>query len=104
MWRYIFRHRIILKKVTFNVTILVTVFKSDGKCNDKCDDSIFLKTVSYSIMRYGTVRYGTVRTRYGDASGINSIEILYLGKLCDHKQNSFWIFILFSIECIISFE
>ena len=80
MQRYIFRHRIILKNVTFNVTLLVTVFKSDEKCND----SIFKNTVSYSIMRYGSVRYGSVRygtvrygtVRYGDASGINSIEIL----------------------------
>ena len=58
MQRYIFPHRIILKKVAFNVTILVTVYKSD----EKCDDSIFLNTVTYSIMRFG------------DASGINSIE------------------------------
>ena len=56
----IFGHRIILKKVPFNVTLLVTVFKSD----EKCDDIILKNTVSYNIMRYG------------DASGINSIEIL----------------------------
>ena len=58
MQRYILRHRIILKKVTFNVTFLVTVFKSDEKRDDKCDDSIFLNMVSYSIMRYGTARFG----------------------------------------------
>ena len=66
MQRYIFRHRMFLKKITLNVTVLATVFKSD----DKFDDSIFKNTVSYSIMRFGTVRYG-------DASEINSIEILY---------------------------
>ena len=93
MQRYFFRHRIILKKVTFNVTVLVTVFISD----DKCDDIIFKNTVSYNIVRYGTVRYGTVRygtvrygtvrygavrygsvrygsVWYGDASGINSVK------------------------------
>ena len=74
MQRYIFRHRIILKKVTFNVTVLVTVFKSD----EKCDDSIFLNTVTYSIMQYG------------DASGINSIEVLYLSLLI---MNKFLIFL-----------
>ena len=51
--------------VTVGATVHVTVFKSD----EKCDDSIFKNTVSYSIMRYGSVRYG-------NASGINSIEIL----------------------------
>ena len=50
-------HRIILKKVTFNVTLLVTVFKSDEKCDDKCNDSFFLNGhIEYSTIRYGTVR------------------------------------------------
>ena len=40
-------------------------------------------TVRYGSVRYGSVRLGTVRcgtVRYGDASGINSIEILYFQK------------------------
>ena len=80
MQRYVFRHRIIFKKVAFNVTLIVTVFKSDEKCYDKCDDSILKNSVSYSIVRYGAVRHGSAwygTVRFGDASGINSIEILY---------------------------
>ena len=44
--------------------------KSNGKCNEQCNVSIFLNTVTFSIVRYCTVRYG-------HADGINTVEILY---------------------------
>ena len=43
----LFRHRIILKKVTFNVTVLVMVFKSDEECNEnKCNGTVWYGTVT----------------------------------------------------------
>ena len=50
----IFRHRLILKEVTFNLTDLVTVFKSGGKYNAKCNGHFFL-------IRSHTIKYAAVR-------------------------------------------
>jgi hypothetical protein len=59
-----FRQRITLKKVTFNVTVLVKVFKVTKNV------TINVTTVFFKIR-------SDLKVRYGDASGINSIEKLY---------------------------